>query len=276
MLSIEEYIAKRKREDKLNEFSLDDRMENLRICVNYVFEYFNQYLDISKLDEKTVLNNERLAKYKNNLSKYEEELQEWLVDVYDNYGKKFDRIIINILNKDDLFYLNSSESDFRSVSYDCYAQLVKKHPFLKDKTELLYLFIKDYHQIQSRPDGEVLKLQISEEVHDWVENTWQRYNVNMMKFCYDWIDQFYDKEDSWPASHRRKSSSQFTKYDYDYKQKSNLFNLDYLYRRTSDKPFIKGKKQFLEILMMYFWLHEMVLDEDNYWDEYLIKVGHSH
>ena len=47
MLSIEEYIARRKKEDRINEFNVDDRMENMRICTNYIFEYFNNYLNIT-------------------------------------------------------------------------------------------------------------------------------------------------------------------------------------------------------------------------------------
>lgn len=56
MLSLEDYIAKRKREDKLNEFDIDSKVDNLRICVNYVFEYFNQYLNIDQMEQKTFLN----------------------------------------------------------------------------------------------------------------------------------------------------------------------------------------------------------------------------
>ena len=68
MLTIEEYIARRKREDKLNEFSSEHRMGNMKKCMDYVFEYFNQYLDVTKMDEQTFLNNERLDKYKRTLS----------------------------------------------------------------------------------------------------------------------------------------------------------------------------------------------------------------
>jgi len=57
----------------------------------------------------------------------------------------------------------------------------------------------------------------------------------------------------------------------DYKQKNNLFNLNSLYKRISNRPFIKGSKQYLELIMMYFWLHEIVGDEDDYWQEYLEK-----
>lgn len=272
MLSIEEYIARRKKEDQLNEFSLANRMENMKTCVNYVFEYFNQYLDTTKLDEQTVLNNERLEKYRNSISHYDEEIQDWLVHIYNEYNKKLDRAIINFLKKDELFYLYCSESEFRSSSYECYAQLVKKNPILKDQTEMLFSFIKDYHQIQSQPNYSNKSL-ISDEVDQWVEKTWQKYKVDILACCSDWVHRFYDDKDSWPVSHRKKSDVPYWKYDYDYKQKSNLFNLNSLYRRISDKPFIKGKKQYLEVIMMYFWLHEIVSDDENYWQEYLCKFS---
>lgn len=38
------------------------------------------------------------------------------------------------------------------------------------------------------------------------------------------------------------------------------------------KPFIKGRKQELEILFMYYWLHDMEGDDEGYWKEYLEAV----
>jgi len=117
------------------------------------------------------------------------------------------------------------------------------------------------------------KLLISDEVDQWVEKTWQKYKVDILAFCSDWVHRFYEDKDSWPVSHRIKSDVPYWKYDYDYKQKSNLFNLNSLYRRISDKPFIKGKKQHLEAIMMYFWLHHIEGDEENYWQEYMSKIS---
>ena len=37
------------------------------------------------------------------------------------------------------------------------------------------------------------------------------------------------------------------------------------------KTFVKGRKQEIEILLMYYWLHDMEGDND-YWQEYLGKV----
>ncbi|MFD2877015.1 hypothetical protein ACFTAO_15145 [Paenibacillus rhizoplanae] len=130
MLTIEEYMARRKKEDQINEFSLKDRTANMKICVDYVFEYFNQYLDITKMDEQTILNDERLDKYRKSISLYEIEVQDWLVQIYDDHNKQIDRSIGRSLKKMIYFFLYNTDNEFRSSSYEIYA-LVIKNPFFK-------------------------------------------------------------------------------------------------------------------------------------------------
>ena len=48
VFSIVKYIARRNKEDRLNEFNLDARNENTWVCVNYLFRYFKNYLNISE------------------------------------------------------------------------------------------------------------------------------------------------------------------------------------------------------------------------------------
>lgn len=275
MLSLEEYIAKRKREDKVNEFDIDSKTDNLRICVNYVFEYFNQYLNIDQMEQKTFLNEERLEKFKKQLEVYDNEIQEWLVDIYDVHEKQIHRSIINYLKKDELFLLYHTENEFRSCSYDCYAQLVKKNPFLKDQTEMLFLFIKDYHRIESQRDIYKPSVFLTEDINEWLEKTWNKHRVNIWAFASNYIERFSDDDSLWPAKHKIKNKENWQPYVYDYKQKTNLFNLNTLYPRISKKPFIKGMKQHLEIIMMYIWLHEIWGDEDNYWEDYFTKTFDS-
>lgn len=105
---------------------------------------------------------------------------------------------------------------------------------------------------------------ISDGINDWIEKTWAKYQVNLITFAYAWINSFYDNEDIWPSTHRKKSQNTWRKYDYDYKQKSNLFNLDSLYIKMQKKSFTKGRKQEFEILFMNYWLHDMEGDND-YW-----------
>lgn len=272
MLSIEEYIARRKKEDRLNEFDVNARMENLKICVNYVFEFFNNYLNITEAEEKTALHDEKLDRYRKQLNDYEPEVREWLVSMYSEYGKHMNRNIGSILKQEEFFLLYSSDNEFRSLSYDCYSSLIKKFPFLKDQIEMLFLFIKEYHRVQSQQVYGLDSLGISEEIDDWIKDTWAKHQVNVLGFACCWADYFFDNEKIWPSTHRKKSENSWRKYDYDIKQKSNLFNLDSLYRRMPKKIFTKGRKQEFEILMMYFWLHRLVGDEENYWEEYLAAV----
>lgn len=271
MLTIEEYIARRKKEDKLNEFDLDARTQSMKICVDYVFEYFNNYLNITEAEEKTVLHNEKLEKYRKQLREYEPEVRDWVVGIYNLYGKQIHRYIGNMLKENELFFLYDTDSEFRNASYDCYSRLIKKFSFLKDQTEMLFLFIKDYHRVESEQGFRFGIPSISEEITDWVDKTWTKHQVNLLAFAYEWINGFFDNEDIWPSTHRIKAQNSWRKYDYNYKQKSNLFNLDSLYRKMPKKSFIKGRKQELEILFMYYWLHDMEGDSD-YWQEYLEVV----
>jgi hypothetical protein len=272
MLSIEEYIARRKKEDRINEFNVDDRMDNLRICTNYIFEYFNNYLDITEAEEKTVLHNDKLDKYRKQLDDYEPEVREWLVGIYSDYGKYMNRNIGSIVKEKEFFFLYNTDNEFRSISYDCYSRLIKKFPFLRDQTEMLFLFIKDYHRVQSLHYVNRDIPVIFERINEWIEATWAKYQVSILAFSFNWILYFSDDEDLWPSTHRKKSQYTWRKYDYDFKQKSNLFNIDSLYRKMPKKAFIKGRKQEFEIIMMYYWVHEIVGDDENYWNDYLVKV----
>jgi len=272
MLSLEEYIAQRKKEDNLNEFNKEQHVKNIQICVNYIFEYFNNYLDISQLEEQTILGNEKLDKYRKQLNMFDDDVQDWLVNILSNHDKQLNRSIISILKKDELFLLYSEESEFRTVSYDCYAKLIKKHPYLKNDTEMLFRFIKNYHKLRSQPSTEYQQLFISSEISEWFESTWHKHHVNVYAFAEDYIIRFADSPEIWPVKHKIKLKDSWLDYEYDYKQKSNLFNLDNLYKRLPKKAFIRGKKQLFEIIFMYDWLHSIVGDEENYWQEYMEKV----
>lgn len=82
LLTIEEYIAKRKKEENMDEFDLAERQNNIRLCVDFVFEYFNSYLDAPEEEVKTVPGREKSAVYQSQLKKYESRVLQWLEDYY--------------------------------------------------------------------------------------------------------------------------------------------------------------------------------------------------
>lgn len=82
--------------------------------------------------------------------------------------------------------------ELRSLSYDCYSELIKRVLFLKAQTEMLFLFIKEYHRVISEPDEEFENLFISEEIYDWIKETCLKHRVNVLVFTYNWADYFYE------------------------------------------------------------------------------------
>ena len=271
MLRFEEYVSRRKKEDRLNEFDLESRAENMKICVNYVFEYFNNYLNITAAEDKMVLHNEKIEKYRKQIQEYDPEVRDWLVEINSEYGHFINRTIGNELKRNEFFFLFNTDQEFRNLSYDCYSKLIKKYPYLKDQTEMLFLFVKNFHQISSSPTWQTDIPFISEDINNWIDDTWTKHQVKITAFAFNWVSYFYDHEEIWPSSHRKKSLETWRKYEYDYRQGYNLFNLNSLYVRMPKKSFTRGRKQEFEILMMYFWLHEFDGD-DEYWEEYLQKV----
>lgn len=272
MLTLEEYIAKRKKEDRLNEFNIEKRLENIRLSVNYIFEYYDGYLNITDMEHKTVLNNERLEKFRRQVEHYDKDVQDWLIGLYDEYGKYMHKNIAKVIDKNDVFLLYHKDSEFRSVSYDCYSKLIKQYPFLKDQTEMLYQFIKDYHRIRSIDSGDFEDVPFfTQPMGDWIKGTYAKFKVNLVEFAYSYAMTFFDNDSKWPTGHKKKTGKEYMPFDYDYKQKKNLFNIDSVYSKVSSKSFIKGRKQELELLIMYYWLHSIENDEE-YWVEYTSRV----
>ena len=87
----------RKKEDSLNEYDLSKRSENIRICVNYIFDYFDNYLENSPDSEKTFQEEQKQDKYRKAISKYSPDIQDWLVDFYSRTGKHVNRHLRNLI-----------------------------------------------------------------------------------------------------------------------------------------------------------------------------------
>lgn len=271
MLKLEEYIEKRKLEDGLNEFNTSQKVSNIRDCINYIFEYFDQYLPIQGVEKRTVFENEKLMKYEKSLNEFSYDIKDWLLSIYETYEKQLNRSIIRYLKSDESFYLLYCESEFRSVSYDCYASLIKKNPFLKNQTDMLYKFIREFHAIETEKYKSNY-LNISEDITTWLQSTMTKYNINISIAIERYLSAFYDNQDSWSARDRIKLEKPYLdhKYEYNYYKKTNLFNINSFMGKYGDKPFIKGKKKQIEILMMFIWLHDIDGNE-GYWNEYLLQ-----
>ena len=149
MITLDKFIEKRLKDDKKNLLDLDNKENNLQDCVNYIFEYFNTYINIDESRRLKIENDEKIEKYYWQIEKYSTEVQNWLIEVYSKYNKKINQQIPKLLKDIDVFLLTNSSESFRKYSYKCYSQLIKKYPFMENYTEQLYEFILDEHRILS-------------------------------------------------------------------------------------------------------------------------------
>ncbi len=243
MLYIDEYIRQRKLEDGLNEFDTTQKLSNIRLCINYIFEYFDQYLSIEGAENRSSNDNEKIRQYERSLRSFSPEVRNWLVSIYDIHKKQINRTISRILYQSDIFLFAYEDSEFRTFSYECYAQLIKKFPFMKGQSELLFKFVKEYHfnetekYIKTVPD-------FSDRITEWINDTFDNYHVNLVEGFLYYLGVFYDNQDSLPAKYKIKTNSPFPEFQYCYnvKAKGNLFNIDTLYGQLANKPFIRNHK----------------------------------
>lgn len=255
MLTLDEYILKRKTEDHLNEFDSDNKLFNIRVCIDYIFEYFEQYLPLQGADTRTPEENERLTKYEKAVRDYKPEVRDWLINIRAETGHQINRTIIKYLEKRPGFYFICEESEFRSISYECYAELVKARPCLRNQTEELYEFIKEHHRIANKKQYEMFGFPvISPTIDDWLEFTYQKYGINIYWGLQLYLDEFTQNPQSWPKGTRMKSKNPFPgyEYDYNYTKQNNRFNINIFYGKYGSKPFFKGKKKAIEIVMLQY------------------------
>ena len=93
MITLDKFIEKRLKDDKKNLLDLDNKENNLQDCVNYIFEYFNTYINIDESRRLKIENDEKIEKYYWQIEKYSTEVQNWLIEVYSKYNKKINQQI---------------------------------------------------------------------------------------------------------------------------------------------------------------------------------------
>ena len=275
MLTLEEYILKRKTEDGLNEFDSQNKMKNLKFSLDYVFDFYDQYLSLEGIEKKSAREIDNLNKYEKALREFSPDLRKWLVGIYEETGHQVNKTIQKYCDNTSGFLLSYEDSEFRNISYSCYAELLKKRPCLKNHTENLYRFIKEYHSIVSRKEYEHHGFpKISEKFTAWLEETYDRYGVNLEAAVNHYLlDEFWNNINLWAPGTKMKSDMPYKghEFDYNYKKRINLFNINGYYSQFGKKPFLKGKKKMLEILMMFLWIGGFDGEYPDFLRTYLIE-----
>lgn len=273
-MKIEEFIKERKKRDNIDEFDFDKKIDNIHQFVNYIFEYFNLYIDIDELDREKIKLNEKALKYKKELSDYTVETQEWLIKIFMEENVKFVRTLKNRLCEDIAFGLYYDTKGWQKASFNLYAKLIKKYKFLDRYIDELNKFtIDESNRINinylDQLSNEAIGM-LPDKVKEWVSNTGRKYHVDLMEWALGYAQYYFDIREAWPISRRIKG-----KYidDYDVRPKKNRFDIDRLYNELADITFIRGKKKYLEIIIMFSWVTSIDEQFLDFYDEFLKEKG---
>lgn len=253
MMTIEEYIAKRKSEDGLNEFDMDKQSSNLKLVVDYAFEYFYGYLDRSEMEKVAEEKSNKADKYRQSLSFYSDKVQNWLVQLYVEQNAKVLQIVKRQI--DDLtFPLYTEEAEYNKLSYTLFASTNKKYPFLLEHVEMLKILLKEYHDFinYGQAVDETYKLAGSEKIDAWVETTKKRYHINLQAFAEYYCDKFTNCQRLWDRMTYIDPTTKTIPW-YDIAKSKDILGVNTLYSKLSNKPFMKGKKRELRVLLLMYY-----------------------
>ena len=168
-------------------------------------------------------------------------------------------------------FLFDSDAEFRSLSYDCYANLVKKIPSVKGNTEEVFNYIKEYKDVKTTElDFDFTEYHRIPKIVSWIEDTYNKYNINLINFAEGWCDYFCSNEHLWDRK-KKSDHGPSSYYWYDYQNSKTPFNVGSLYTKMNYKPFIKGKRKELEALILLYWFKSIEEDKSNYIDNFINK-----
>lgn len=266
MLTLEEYITKRIQQETVDIYDLKYKQENMKQCIDFVFEYFNEYLDEGIVDRSFSKEGKKMQKYRKRVSVYSEEIQSWLIKMYKEYNTYTDTILINFIKQDQLFKIYSTEVEFNRLSYKCYAEISKKYKWIENYIPQMNAFIRDYHRIVTLVDEYDIDKYNIPRLSKWVKNANKKYNINLINFAHDYAENFFDMSIKWD---RTKGIYLSRDINYEIINSKNKFDIKGLYSKCSYMPFMKNRKRDLELLIFLLYDEDIDNIPEDYKKKYL-------
>ncbi|MGY5239183.1 hypothetical protein [Clostridium tertium] len=265
MLKLEEYIFKRKREDKLDEFDFKKHSENMANIIKYVTDYFNNYLNLEDYDYEKIKTQQAVDKFKNDIEKRYPETNEYIISYYLDNKKRLDKYVAKAFEEmkdSELFY---KEEDFKKVA----EYVIEKKLYVTMNETLsnkLTIMAQEYKQNESEAPSISEMKELDNSVVDWVKSVFRKYNVNLLNYASAVAYHYY--ETYVVTEYNRDTNTFYHINKYDYRYQENPFDINDIYARNEHREFIKEHRGELEMLIMYCWLNDEIKDLD-YWPEYV-------
>lgn len=265
MLTVEQYIAQRKKKDKLDEFNFQEHAENMSNVIKYVMEYFNDYLNPENYDYEKVKTEQAIVKIEKEIEQAFPQSKAFIIEYYRNHKTRIDRLLKNSLKElyyVELYYCREDYED--AVGHFCESR-VKEAGIEQYREELIVLAQEIKENDTKSPKGTGYKY-LDNALVAWIKETHRQYGVNLYQFAAATVWPYYEKYIEYVFDRENDTSYDINRYNHRYN--NNPFEIDEIYQDNLHRPFIAGRKGELEMLMMHIWINDYVKDPD-YWPEYV-------
>lgn len=274
MLTIDEYIAKMKKADKLNEFDYLKISENLSAVMKYVMSYFNEYLTMETCDAEEI-------KFKHAADKLQEEIErrypkskEFILCFYLQHRIRIHKELEKWANDIQYFTFFYSDDDFSSLAKEfCTSYKLNGANMNKycNETAILLTEIKGCKTNAPSPSD---MFHLDNNIVSWVLNTYRQYGVNLYDFASDHAYSYYRRYVQYERDDDRRGQGYYVN-NYNHRYNKNSFDIDQVYEDNKHRPYLENRRGELEMLVMHEWLFTEVYDDD-YWPEYVnLCIAHG-
>ena len=157
-----------------------------------------------------------------------------------------------------------NETEFLGIAKEV-ADRLSDNELTDDDFNKIVLAVKEYWDYyMSKPNRSEMK-GLDNNIVKWVMDSYREYGVNIASYAFNiawkWSDKYVEHKYS------RQYEEHYYINSYDYRYQDNPFDIDEEYEKHRDKPFMHGKRDYFEMLVMYSWLFD-ILEDTSYWPEY--------
>lgn len=266
MLTVEQYIIKMKKKDKLDEFNFKNHAENMTTVLKYVMDYFNDYLNPEEYDYEKIKTEQSVLKIIQEVETVLPKSKDFIIQYYKRTKSRIDRILKSWMYERKCVHLFYSAEDYEDTTDKfCNSAKMKGTGIEQYRDQLMILAEEVKAKETERPSITGFKY-LDNTLIGWVKETYRSYGVNLFEFAQNCTAAFF--EEYIERIYNKQSEHFYYINRYNHRYNDNPFNIEVLYKENEHRPFITGRKGELEMLLMYIWVFEDANDED-YWPEYV-------
>ncbi len=266
MLTIDEYIAKMKKADKMDEFDYLKQSDNMAAVIKYVMAYFNEYLTLQTCDAEAIKMKHKRDKLEQEIESKYPKSKEFILDFYLQQRIGIHKEVKKWLEDLHYYPFFYSEDDFTSAAGDFCADYKLKSGSMNEYRSDIQALMAEIKQCDTEEPGPSEMIHLDSSLVNWVRGTYRQYGVNLFAFAYDHAYSYDRRYVKYERGEWGDGSYYVNNYNHRYN--NNPFDLDRIYEDNKHRPYLQDKRGELEMLVMHEWLFNMVYDDD-YWPEYV-------